>query len=138
MKNVLLTFLNKGKTFTSIGRERLHLYHHVKNEDQLVAAFTVYEKLFAFQKNILDTKREMLDQNLALAAQTHNRNSNALDELYAREDAATKHEERKGKLVGADLEAFNNVYNEQIEKCNSYRKKILNTNKANSKRFPNI
>lgn len=80
----------------------------------------------------------MLDQNLALAAQAHNRNSNALDDLYAREDAEMKHEVTKGKLIGADLEAINNVYNERIEKCNSFRKEILKTIKTNSKRFPNI
>lgn len=80
----------------------------------------------------------MLDRNLALAAQANNRNSNVLDELYAREDAEIKREETKSKLVGADIEAINKVYNEQIEKCKSLRQAIVDANKANSIRLPNI
>ena len=80
----------------------------------------------------------MLDQNLALAAQANSRNSKVIDELYAREDEEIKREETKSKQLGEDIEATNKAYNERIEKCNSLRQALLETNKANSKILPNI
>lgn len=98
-----------------VGNEMIQMYHHVKNERELLRAFTAYEKLFAFQKNILDSKRDFLKNQLHETNLTYKQSLKHLGEVEMQNDEVSKDLEQQMKNLGENLSNVNEIYEKKIE-----------------------
>lgn len=104
-----------GHSILKVGNEMIQMYHHVKNERELSRAFTVYEKLFAFQKNILETKRDFLKTQLHEMNLTCKQSLKQLGEIEMHNDEVSKEIEQQMTNLGENLNNINEIYEKKIE-----------------------
>jgi Mg-chelatase subunit ChlD len=73
---------NNGNSVLKVGNELIKLYHHANTKDQLKKAFTLYQKLFDFQKNLAQQQLDVLNSFSRQAEQNHNHEIKMLESMY--------------------------------------------------------
>lgn len=92
----------------------------------------LYEKLFDYQKIIIESKGSLLDENLAhKLGQAYERNAKILEYLETRETEGRKRDEKKNKQSQAKIDDVNELYKRRIKECVTLLRKILEINKEN-------
>lgn len=118
-----------------IGNERLKIYYEVENEEELYRAFTAYEKLFNFQKNILETKRNLYDEYLLNSVANYEKNKQILVDLDAKEVEERKRDEEEAKRIGDNIDELKKIYDKRIQEIDERCQYLENLNKEKSKKF---
>ena len=119
----------------TIGNEKLKIYYEVQNEEELYRAFTAYEKLFNFQKNILETKRNLYDEYLLNSVANYAKNKQILVDLDDKEVEERKRDEEEAKRVGDNIDVIDMIYEKRIKEIDERCQSLEDLNKEKSKKF---
>jgi len=129
---------NNGTTTLKIGNDMCPLYNKAQNESELTRVFTLFEKLFNYQQNLIKTKQDLLKGVYQEKQKQYEKNREALNDLekesnrfveeqkeyatsqaYSQDDIRFKYEEsiNKNEQFIKSVEQTNDNLNSQIKQC---------------------
>ena len=72
---------NNGRALLKVGEEMCRMYVNVTSEEELKRAFTLYEKLFSYQKSLIESKKDFVKGLMSEKSAAFNKNKELLDDL---------------------------------------------------------
>jgi hypothetical protein len=115
----MATVFNKGISILNIGGEMCKLYNNVKNEKELMNVFTLFEKLFKYQKNLAETKKSLFQAYLLDHEQRNKDSLKALDRLNKNHADLQNRELMRISDKTSNLDDTNKEYEIMVDAINS-------------------
>jgi hypothetical protein len=115
---------NNDKLILNIGGEMCKLYNNVQNEKDLMNAFTLFEKLFKYQKNLIETKKTLFQTYMLDREQINKNSTDALNRM--RQTNEELENKRQAFVDGktTNLDEINKKFNATIDEINGKIKKL--------------
>ena len=123
LKEMVKAF-NTCDSIIKVEEEMCALYHHVENEESLQYAFTIFEKLFDFQKNVLEAKKDLLISFMKSKLNSLQNNKAQLEELEKQTASLTNHQINSARNVVKSLENVDESIEESIKKLKDLIKNL--------------
>ncbi len=119
---------NNGTSTLKIGNDMCPLYNNAQNESELTRVFTLFEKLFNYQQNLLKTKQDLLQgvyQEKKKQYETNRESLNELDKqsikfMDEQKEYATKSAYSQDEIIAK--------YNQSIEENKRFIQNLKQTN----------
>ena len=115
----MVTVFNKDKLILNIGGERCKLYNNVQNEKDLIKSFTLFEKLFKYQKNLIETKKNLFQAFLFDQEQINKNSIEALNRMQQNHKDSENKEVSRVRVKTNNLDEINKEYNAVIQEINA-------------------
>ena len=118
---------NKDLSILSVGNEMCKLYHHVKNEKKLLEVFSLFEKLFKYQNNLMESKKSQFQECQLEQTKIKESSSEAIEAIYQLNKNLEERELKDIEIKSKTLDEVNKEFDDAIVQAN---KKIEELNKA--------
>jgi thymidylate synthase len=115
---------NNGKSILNIGGEMCKLYNNVQNEKDLMNAFTLFEKLFKYQKNLVETKKTLFQTYMLDREQINKNSTDALNRMRQTNEELEKKREAFVRAKATNLDEINKEFNTTIDEINAKIEKL--------------
>lgn len=106
---------NRGSSILKIGDELCSLYVNAENNQQLKKAFNSYNKFFSYQKNLITTKQEMLNEHLKNLTLSNQQIKKEIDNFSGYNQQYFNQRTKEAKKNALNLENLDNVYDETLK-----------------------
>ena len=110
---------NKNISILNIGGEMCKLYNNVQNEKDLMNAFTLFEKLFKYQKNLIETKKTLFQTYLFDQEKVNKNSVEALNRMQQNHEDSENKEFFRVRAKANNLDEINKEYNTVIDEINA-------------------
>jgi chromosome segregation ATPase len=100
---------NNGSEVLKIGNEMIKLYHRAGNQEQLLKVFSLFEKLFDYQKNFIQQKTDFLNNLMDETENNRKKDSEILENMFQINEKSTNNRLEESKKHAQDIE--NNLKN---------------------------
>ena len=110
---------NKNISILNIGGEMCKLYNNVQNEKDLMNAFTLFEKLFKYQKNLIETKKTLFQTYLFDQEKVNKNSVEALNRMQQNHEDSENKELSRVRAKANNLDEINKEYNAVIDEINA-------------------
>lgn len=111
----MAVIFNNSKTFLTIGEEKCKLYQNAKNDRELVKSFTVFEKLFRYQVNIVKTKTDMFKSLLKQKEDEGKQTRTCLDQIFENRKEFKQKQERQVQDEVDSIGQMNTLVDENLQ-----------------------
>jgi hypothetical protein len=115
---------NNGKSILNIGGEMCKLYNNVQNEKDLMNAFTLFEKLFKYQKNLVETKKTLFQTYMLDREQINKNSTDALNRMRQTNEETEKKREAFVLAKATNLDEINKQFDSTIDEINAKIEKL--------------
>lgn len=93
------------------------MFYRAENQKQLLDAFTVYEKFFDYQENLLETKRNMLTSHLAKQEKIFEQNLKIVEAIDKKNDEFLEASRLQDEKLADNLDTVNGRFETRMETC---------------------
>jgi chromosome segregation ATPase len=108
----------------NIGGEMCKLYNNVQNEKDLMNAFTLFEKLFKYQKNLVETKKTLFQTYMLDREQINKNSTDALNRMRQTNEETEKKREAFVLAKATNLDEINKQFDSTIDEINAKIEKL--------------